>query len=291
MTRSVSANPNYKNDGGDIGSFPRSFHLEMVQDQARVVPITRAIEQLGRVYPNGVFCELGCGSGIFLIQAAKYFDHVIGVEADPDILSFTRQVIEESEFSERITLIEGDATGPESLIDVPKLDVLFAEMLSIWLIEEPQIPAVNNYRSKLSDNGFVCPSKIINVMSVGKQDYRAGQIELKAPIGSFATNRKPSIITETKIASIHNMIEFQEAARQGSVEFTAMLDEEVNCVILNSYVEFCSGENFSSSDSLMPKSIVPTRNVVNVEAGQSFLVDFYIPDGAKLEDVEFFVRL
>lgn len=291
MTRSVSANPNYKNDDGGIGSFPRSFHLEMVQDQARVVPIMRAIERLGSVYSNGVFCELGCGSGIFLIKAAKYFDHVIGVEADQGILSFARQTIQESAFSKKITLIEGDATGVDSLVNVPKLDVLFAEMLSIWLIEEPQIPAVNNYRSKLSDNGFVCPSKIINVMSVGRQDYKVGQVELKAPIGSFATNRKPSIITETKIASIHNMIEFQNEFRQGSVEFTAMLDEEVNCVILNSYVEFCSGENFSSSDSLMPKSIVPTRNVISVEAGQSFFVDYHIPDKAKLEDAEFFVRL
>lgn len=262
MTRISHHNPKYKNQSK--GNFNLSYHLEMVSDSERVSLFKKGIDKA--VNAKTVFCELGCGTGIFSIYAAKKAKKVYAVEIDRNVLNIARQNAENAGMADKITFINADA----STVELPeKVDVAFCEMLSIWMLEEPQVIVMNHVRKNLLKPGAILlPEKVINLAELGNFDYVYGDIEIKAPIPQFTGIKRPRVMTESKVL---NVVSFnQENAKEisGKIEFKALTSGVVNCVRLSSIVKIADGINFYSTDSLMPLTIVPLRNELFVKEGQ-----------------------
>jgi predicted RNA methylase len=141
-----------------VGGFTSAYHLEMISDTERVGQIMAALDATLR--PDDVFCELGTGTGIFTIHAARIARHVYTVEIDHATAEFAKKNIARSGLSHKITLIEGDATQCE----LPEqVDVVLCEMLSTALIEEPAAIALDHARRNLlKPIGTTIPSKVIH---------------------------------------------------------------------------------------------------------------------------------
>jgi predicted RNA methylase len=288
MSRSGVANPVYL-DEVLPGRFPRSFHLEMIKDTERVSQVKAAIASFRT--SGDVFCELGCGSGIFSIYACQFFDRVLAFEADEEILDFAKHMARTHGLDQKIEFFQMDVTKPEAPQAVSGISVLFGELLSIWLIEEQQVAAFNNFREHLQGACHFIPQKVFNLLSAGHQVYDVDGFVLKAPVGEFALPSRPRIVTETVLAEVVDFARIADPEVQGSVKLRSFFHETLNCVRLNSYVEFAKSVNFSTTDSLMPTTVVPTRNQIEVEPRQEFAVDFKFTRGARLEAAEFRFRV
>lgn len=245
------------------GYFRRSYHLEMISDRARREPILRALRRsLDR---ETVFCELGCGTGIFSIYAAARSKTVYAIELDPLLARIARVNIARSRFADRIHLIEEDALK----VQIPeKADVVFCEMMSIWTVEEPEIPVFNHARSEfLKEDGIFLPQRIINLVEIGWYDFCLDEVELKTPMPAFTGVTAPTILTERRVAKVLSFTEPLSTDLSCEVELEALAGGLVNCACLSSIVQVGPGVVFSGSDSLMPPTVVPLTKELTVKSG------------------------
>jgi predicted RNA methylase len=260
MTRIDHHRPSYSDK---LGQFKQSYHLEMAADRVRTAPIFQALREV--LTPETSFCELGCGTGIFSIFAAAHARHVWAVELDPVMARIAAANIEASQFADRIELIVADA-GEIELAE--RADVIFCEMMSIWAIEEPQIPVFNGARERLlRPGGLFLPQEIVNLVEIGRYNFRFGDVEMKAAIPLFSGISAPAIVTESRVAK---RLVFSEPVSPDlgcEVELTALVGGRVNCARLTSIVQMGPGVVFSGSDTLMPPTIVPLAEELAVNSG------------------------
>ena len=100
---------------------------------------------------NDVVVELGAGTGIlsmFAVDAGA--SKVYAVELDQANIHTLEKVFQENGYSEKIKIIQGDATT----VELPeKVDYVICEMIATGLIEELQVPAMNNILRFLKPDG------------------------------------------------------------------------------------------------------------------------------------------
>ncbi|MDP8240665.1 MAG: methyltransferase domain-containing protein [Candidatus Hatepunaea meridiana] len=284
MSRTEHHTPKYNNDGN--GKFNLSYHLEMVGDSERVGRVKQAIDYY--IKPDSVFCELGCGTGIFSIYAAKKCKIVYAVEWDKKILEVAKRNTAQSGVEGKIDFIHADATK----VTLPeKVDIVFCEMMSIWLINEPQVLAMNNAIDKLlRSNGAVIPRKVINLVELGNVDYRFDDVEMRASIAEFSGIRPPRIATESKVVNIVNLQEKNELKISTSVNMISLVSGNLNCVRLSSIVEFAPEIHFYSTDTLMPVTIVPLKDDIMVKEGETIILDIEYSCRTSVDDSVFKIR-
>lgn len=261
MSRTEHHTPDYGES--EKGNFRLAYHLEMVSDQERVGQFKKAIDKV--VSQDTIFCEVGCGTGIFSIHAARRAKKVYAVELDPEVYAFAKKNIEASGLT-NIELINGNAMD----VELPeKADVVFCEMLSIWMIDEPQVLVMNSVvKNILKPGGMTIPEKIVNLAELCNVDYVYDGIEIKASTAQFTGIKPPRIMTESKVFNTVNLNEVNEESVDKSVSFTALTSGEVNAVRLSSIVKLCDGLNFFSTDTLMPLTILPLENASYIEDGK-----------------------
>lgn len=247
-----------------IGQFKRSYHLEMITDRARTSAIFAALERALR--PETVFCELGCGTGIFSLFAAARARRVFAIEIDPTIADTARENFARSRFGSKIELIQGDARD----VHLPeKADVIFCEMMSIWAVEEPQIPVFNAAFSRhLAPGGLFLPQRIVNLVALGHYNFEIKEVSLRAALPLFTGMRKPALFTETRVARVLDFSAPVDMDLGVNVELPAVAGGVINAACLTSIVQMGPDIVFSGSDSLMPPTVVPLHNTLTVRPGE-----------------------
>ncbi|MBF0275987.1 MAG: methyltransferase domain-containing protein [Nitrospinae bacterium] len=283
MSRTIHHTPNYIN--GD-GNFNLSYHLEMVSDYERTKKAKDAIDF--HIKPDSIFCELGCGTGIFSIYAAKRCKKVYAVEKDKTILEIARKNAKNNNLAEKIEFIHADA------IDIKlkeKVDIIFCEMLSIWLINEPQVMVMNNaIKHNLKSGGKVIPEKVINLAELGNINYQFDGVEIKTSFAEFTGIRSPNIATESRFVNSIDFYRENPKKIKTSVMFTSVIQEKLNCVRLFSIVQFAPKINFHSTDTLMPITTVPLKESLEVEVNENINLNIEFKHLTNVDEAYFHVN-
>lgn len=111
-----------------------------LNDYKRTMAFKKAIENT--IKKGDVVVEMGSGSGVlsmFAIDAGA--SKVYTVELDKVNVQSLRKTFSANGYTGKIKIIEGDATS----INLPEeVDVIICEMIATGLIEELQVPAMNN---------------------------------------------------------------------------------------------------------------------------------------------------
>jgi len=280
MARTKHHTPDYSDTSK--GNFRLAYHLEMVSDSERVGQFKAAIDTV--VNSETIFCEVGCGTGIFSIHAARTAKKVYAVELDPEVYAFAKKNIEASGLT-NIELIHGNA---KDVLLAEKADVVFCEMLSIWMIDEPQVSVMNSVvRNILKPGGITIPEKIVNIAELCNVDYMYDGIEIKASIAQFTGIKPPRIMTESKVFDTYKLNEINEEKVDKSISFTTLTSGEVNAVRLSSIVKLCEGLNFFSTDTLMPLTIVPLQKSLYIEDSSEINLHAKFNFRVDIDDAEF----
>jgi protein arginine N-methyltransferase 1 len=90
------------------GSYSHFYiHEEMLKDQVRTLAYQRAIESNPMDFKDKVVLDIGAGTGILSIFAARSgAKHVYAIE-NADIAHFAREIVKQNGLSDKITVIKG----------------------------------------------------------------------------------------------------------------------------------------------------------------------------------------
>lgn len=124
------------------------WHVPMVNDAPRNEAYEAAIT--AQVKPGDLVLEIGTGSGLLAMMAARAGAQVVTCEAVPWIAETARAVIAANGLSDRITVINTLSTALQVGDMLPRpADVLLSEIVASDFLSERIVPAVADARARL----------------------------------------------------------------------------------------------------------------------------------------------
>lgn len=144
------------------------IHEEMLKDEVRTKAYRDAILNNPHLFRNKIVLDVGCGTAILSMFAAKAgAKHVYGVECS-GIIHSARQIVKDNKLDGSITLIHGKLEDIE--LPVPKVDIIISEWMGYALFYESMLDTVLDARDRwLADDGMILPDKAVLYM-VGIED-------------------------------------------------------------------------------------------------------------------------
>jgi tetratricopeptide (TPR) repeat protein len=156
------------------------WHVPMMNEQNRNQAYFDALKAV--VKPNSTVFEIGTGSGLLAMMAAKLgTKQVTTCETVPLIAETASQIIQDNHFEDKIKVIAKKSTDIEVGKDLPApADILVSEIFSSELLGEHVLPSLEDAKRRLlKPQGKVIPAagSIMIGLFTGDDIYRNLQVE------------------------------------------------------------------------------------------------------------------
>jgi len=134
------------------------IHEEMLKDDVRTRSYQQAIYQNPHIFKDKVVLDVGCGTAILSMFAAKAgAKHVIGVDMS-SIINKAKEIVEINNLSDKITLLQGKMEDVKLPFD--KVDIIISEWMGYFLLYESMLDTVLYARDNyLVKGGLIFPDK------------------------------------------------------------------------------------------------------------------------------------
>jgi len=152
------------------------IHEEMLKDKNRTQSYMNAIIKAPEKFKNKIVLDVGSGTGILSIFAARAgAKHVYGIE-NASIATHARKIIKDNGFEDVITIIKGKVEEVE--LPVAKVDIIISEWMGYFLLYESMLDTVLYARDKwLSPDGILLPDRAVLMMAaIEDEDYKREKI-------------------------------------------------------------------------------------------------------------------
>ena len=153
------------------------IHEEMIKDKIRTGSYKKAIENNKIIFKDKIVLDIGSGTGILSIFAAKAgAKHVYGIEY-ADIADYAKEIIKQNNLSDKITIIQSKVE--EANLPVDKVDIIISEWMGYFLLYESMLDTLLFARDKwLKKDGYLLPDKA-QIYLAGIQDslYKYNKID------------------------------------------------------------------------------------------------------------------
>ncbi|TPX72836.1 hypothetical protein SpCBS45565_g00295 [Spizellomyces sp. 'palustris'] len=152
------------------------IHEEMLKDEVRTLSYRNAIYQNQHLFKDKVVLDVGCGTGILCMFAAKAGAKlVIGVDMS-NIIHQARVIVKDNGFEGKIELIQGKME--EVQLPVDKVDIIVSEWMGYALLYESMLNTVLYARDRyLAPRGLIFPDKATMYLSaIEDADYKEEKI-------------------------------------------------------------------------------------------------------------------
>ena len=131
-----------------------SWHFMIVRDRIRNDAYEAALRRA--ITPESLVLEIGTGSGLLAMMAARAGARVVTCEANPTVAAAARDVIAANGLSDRITVVNKHSTGLDLDSDLgARADILVSEIVSNDLLSEAVLPAHEDAVSRLLKPGAI----------------------------------------------------------------------------------------------------------------------------------------
>jgi hypothetical protein len=136
------------------------IHEEMLKDRVRTLAYHDFMLQNSELFAGKVVLDVGCGTGILSMIAAKAgASKVIGLD-QAKIIETTRQIVAANGLSDKIVLIRSKVEELQWPSDIPPADIIISEWMGYALLYESMYASVLFARDKfLRKGGRVFPDK------------------------------------------------------------------------------------------------------------------------------------
>ncbi|KAF8837755.1 S-adenosyl-L-methionine-dependent methyltransferase [Paxillus ammoniavirescens] len=137
------------------------IHAVMIQDKVRTSTYASFILTNPIVFRDAVVLDVGCGTGILSLFAAKSgAKHVYAVEAS-DIAGKAERIVRANGLEDVITVIRGKVEEIKLPDDVSHVDIIISEWMGYALLYESMLDSVLYARDKFlrPDGGVMAPSQ------------------------------------------------------------------------------------------------------------------------------------
>lgn len=161
------------------------IHEEMLKDEVRTKSYMKAIMSNKHLFEGKTVLDVGCGTGILCMFAAKAgAKHVYGVEM-AGIYTSAVQIVADNGLSDVITLINGKVE--DIVLPVEKVDIIISEWMGYFLLYESMLDTVLFARDKwLAPDGILMPDKAqLFVCGIEDAEYREDKIDFWDQVYGF----------------------------------------------------------------------------------------------------------
>jgi len=153
------------------------IHEEMLKDQVRTGSYRSAIVNNSHLFKGKTVLDVGCGTGILSMFAARAgASHVVGIDMS-NILDQAQKIIDANGFSDTITLVKGKLEEVE--LPIKEFDIIISEWMGYFLLYESMLDTVLLARDKyLKKDGLLFPDTAsIFIAAIEDQEYKAEKID------------------------------------------------------------------------------------------------------------------
>ena len=151
------------------------IHEEMLKDTNRTNAYQRAIEGNPEDFRGKVVLDVGCGTGILAIFAARAgAAHVYAID-NAEVALFAKQIVDENGFSDRITVIKGKMEEVELPFGEGEIDIIVSEWMGYFLLYGSVLDSVIWARDKYLNKktGKMLPDRVtMHVAAIEDQRYK-----------------------------------------------------------------------------------------------------------------------
>jgi len=161
------------------------IHEEMLKDQVRTRSYMNAIYNNRHLFEGKTVLDVGCGTGILSMFAAKAgAKHVVGIDMS-NIIDQAQKIIEVNGFKDKITLVKGKLEDTE--LPFKEFDILISEWMGYFLLYESMLNTVLLARDKyLKPDGLILPdSATLYLAAIEDQEYKEEKIDFWDDVYGF----------------------------------------------------------------------------------------------------------
>lgn len=155
------------------------IHEEMIKDDVRTKTYMHSILRNRHLFEGKVVLDVGCGTGILSLFAAKAGARkVIGVDMSA-IAEHAKEIVRANGFSDVVTIVRGKIEEVELPEGIDKVDIIISEWMGYFLLYESMLDSVLYARDKwLAPGGMLFPDQAtISLAAAEDAEYRAEKIE------------------------------------------------------------------------------------------------------------------
>jgi protein arginine N-methyltransferase 1 len=152
------------------------IHEEMLKDTVRTGSYRAAIVNNSHLFKGKTVLDVGCGTGILSMFAAKAgASHVVGIDMS-NIIDQAQNIIETNGFKDTITLVKGKLEEAE--LPITQFDIIISEWMGYFLLYESMLDTVLLARDKyLKPGGLMFPDNAkMYLAAIEDQDYKEDKI-------------------------------------------------------------------------------------------------------------------
>lgn len=151
----------------------------MLKDEVRTLSYRNAIQKNPHLFQDKVVLDVGCGTGILAMFAAKAgAKKVVGIDMS-NIIDQAQEIVRANGLDHIVTLVKGKVEDVE--LDLPggKADVIVSEWMGYFLLYESMLDTVLLARDKyLAPGGVLMPdTATLYLSAIEDQEYKEEKID------------------------------------------------------------------------------------------------------------------
>lgn len=203
------------------------IHEEMLKDEVRTRAYMHAIEDNKHLFKDKIVLDIGCGTGILSMFAARAgAKKVFAIECST-IVEQCKQIVEVNGFSSTIEVIQGKMEDIE--LPVEKVDIIISEWMGYFLLYESMLDTILYARDKyLVSDGIILPDKAeLYLCAIEDADYKKCKIDFWDNVYGFDMSTiKDMALLEPLVDSVDSRAVNSDAQRVLSLDLKTCTKED-----------------------------------------------------------------